>query len=445
MNKAQRPNLGLFTDLYELTMAQAYHAQGLDEEAVFDLYVRTLPAQRNYLVACGIESALRQLQAYRFPADALDYLSSLGRFSPAFLDTLANFRFRGHVDAVSEGTIVFGMEPILQLRAPIIEAQLVETLILNQVHFETVIASKGARLVEAAGGKDVIDFGARRAHGVDAGVQAARALYVAGFSATSNVLAGQRFGIPVVGTMAHSYIQAHADELTAFREFTQVFPETTLLVDTYDTADGVGHVIQLAQELGNAFRVRAIRLDSGDLAAHAVESRSRLDAAGLQGVRIVAGGGLDEHRIAALRAAPIDVFAVGTSAVTSEDAPALEAVYKLAAYGGAGRLKLSQGKWSLPGRKQVFRQSEGPAPADVIGLAGESLPGEPLLRPVMRDGTPLTDPARGLLAARDRARQQREGLPDPIRGLAPATTPYSVSVSPALEREQARVRHALGY
>lgn len=440
-----RPGLGLFTDLYELTMAQAYHDQGFDQEAVFDLFVRRLPAQRNYLVACGIDSALRQIQAYRFPPEALEYLSSLGRFSPAFLDTLADFRFRGHVDAVPEGAIVFGMEPILQLRAPILQAQLLETLILNQVHFETLIASKGARLVEAAGTKDVIDFGARRAHGIDAGLQAARALYVAGFSATSNLLAGQRFGIPVVGTMAHSYIQAHADELTAFREFTRVFPETTLLVDTYDTADGVGHVIQLAQELGDAFRVRAIRLDSGDLAAHAVQSRSRLDAAGLQGVRIVAGGGLDEHRIAALRAAPIDVFAVGTSAVTSEDAPALEAVYKLAAYGGTGRLKLSQGKAALPGRKQVFRQWQGTAPADVIGLASESLPGEPLLRPVMRDGEPLTDPDGGLSAARDRARRGRQRLPGPIRALDLATTPYSVTLSPALEREQARLRRDLGY
>ncbi len=446
MNGARGGEPALFTDLYELTMAQAYHERGMNADAVFDLFVRRLPPERNYLLVCGVEAALDALEAFRFSAPALAYLESLGLFSAPFLERLAGFRFTGTVEAAPEGTVLFAEEPILQVTAPVLEAQVVETLVLNQVHFETVVASKGARVVVAAGGKSSVEFGSRRAHGFDAGVRAARALFVAGFDGTSNLQAGERYGIPVVGTMAHSYIQAHGDEMAAFRDFVSVFPETVLLVDTYDTLAGVENTIRLARELGNSFRVRGIRLDSGDLGALARAARARLDAAGLERLQIVASGGLDEAKVAALRDAPIDVFAVGTNAATSADAPALDAVYKLSAYGGEGRMKLSTTKATLPGRKQVFREQRGGvALADVIGRDDERLPGEPLLRTVMREGRRLAPRPEGLGRAQERARGEVARLPAAVRALAPATPPYPVSISAALAAEQARVRGALGY
>ena len=446
MNGARGGQPALFTDLYELTMGQAYHERSMNGEAVFDLFVRRLPPQRNYLLACGLEAALDALEAFHFSTQALAYLESLGIFSASFLERLARFRFSGMVEAIPEGTVVFADEPLLQVTAPLLEAQVVETLVLNQVHFETVVASKGTRVVEAAGGKSVVEFGSRRAHGFDAGVRAARALYVAGYTGTSNLQAGERYDIPVVGTMAHSYIQAHVDEMSAFRDFTAVFPETILLVDTYDTLAGVENAISLARELGVEFRVQGIRLDSGDLGALARTARARLDAAGLQQLQIVASGGQDEKRVAALRETPIDVFAVGTSTATAADAPTLDAVYKLSAYNGEGRMKLSATKATLPGRKQVFREEEeGVAVADVIGRSDEHLPGEPLLRTVMRDGHRLESATTGLGAAQDRARRQVGSLPEALRALEPAPTPYPVSISPALEAAATRVRRTLGY
>jgi len=427
----------LFTDLYELTMLQAYHAEGLRETAVFSLFVRRLPPGRNFLLACGLEQVLDYLERLRFEAEDLAWLRSLGRFSDGFLDWLRDFRFTGAVHALPEGTLVFGGEPILEVTAPLPEAQVIETFVINQMQLQTLLASKAARAVAAAAGRPVVDFGARRMHGLDAAVMAARAFHIAGVAATSNVLAGRRFGLPLSGTMAHSYVQAHDSETEAFRAFARLYPDGVLLVDSYDTLEGVRRVIALARELGEAFRIRAVRLDSGDLGALARAARALLDAAGLQRVEIFASGGLDETRIAALLAAgaPIDGFGVGTAMGVSEDAPGLDIAYKLCEYAGRGRLKLSPGKPILPGRKQVFRRErDGEAEGDTIARAGERLPGRPLLRPVMRDGRRLAEGRESLEAMRARARAGIAALPARLRALEPAEPAYPVAVSPALRR-----------
>lgn len=434
--------LALFTDLYELTMLQAYFDAGMDGEAVFSLFVRRLPSQRNYLLACGLSEVLSCLEHLRFTADSLAYLASLGQFSDAFLDWLAGFRFTGTVHAMPEGTPVFANEPILEVVAPLAEAQLVETLVMNQIHLQTLLASKAARVVAAAQGRRAIDFGARRMHGADAALKAGRALYIAGIDATSNVLAGQVYGIPVAGTMAHSFIQACPDELTAFRRFTRSYPRTILLVDTYDTMRGIDHVIALSRELGRDFQVTAVRLDSGDLAALAKAARARLDAAGLGQVGIFLSGGLDEAEVARIieSGAPVDGFGVGTAMGVSADAPSLDLAYKLAAYEGRGRVKLSAGKPVLPGRKQVFRiEEEGRAVRDVIARADETLPGRPLLAPVMREGRRLPGTEIALADIRSHAAAERARLPERLCGLAPATPPYPVLVSDGLAAYQREV------
>jgi len=445
MTDAIAPDQALFTDLYELKMLQAYRRERMAGIAVFDLFVRSLPPGRGFLLAAGIEDALDYLEQLRFRPDELDYLAGLGDFSPEFVASLAAFRFTGRVRAVAEGTPVFPHQPLLEVIAPIAEAQLVETWLINQVSFQTLAASKGVRAVLAAHGKPVIDFGARRAQGSDAALKAARAFHLAGFHSTSNVLAGQRFGIPVTGTMAHSYIEAHDDELAALREFAALYPATTLLVDTYDTEAGIRRVIELARELGPKFQVGAVRLDSGDLAALARRARTLLDGAGLHRVRIVASGGLDEYAIAALEAsgAPIDSYAVGTGVITSDDAPALDSAYKLVEYDGTGRMKLSPRKATLPGRKQVFRDFPGGiAHGDVIALHDEMLPGEPLLREVMRDGRRLH--AREPLAAqRERAARELARLPPPLLALDAAPDLYPVHIGDRLRIERERLRAAL--
>lgn len=438
----------LFTDLYELKMLQAYHRERMEDIAVFDLFVRKLPPERNFLLAAGIDDALRYLEELHFEDAELAYLKSLGQFTPEFLDWLSGYRFGGSVWAVPEGTPVFADEPILEVVAPIAEAQLVETYLLNQISFQTLVASKGVRSVLAARGKPVIDFGARRAQGTDAALKGARALHIAGFHSTSNMLAGQRYELPVTaGTMAHSYIEAHDDEAGAFREFAVLYPDTTLLVDTYDTEAGVHRVVELAQQLGAAFQVRSIRLDSGDLGALAHSAREILDAAGLAQVGIIASGGLDEYAIAALvnAGAPIDAYAVGTSVITSADAPKLDTAYKLVEYAGRGRMKLSTDKASLPGRKQVFRRFDGDlADGDLIALRDEPSDGEPLLREMMRNGRRLTSASPSLAESRVHAARQLAHLPSG-RSLAPAdTTTYPVRVSDALRAEQARVGARLG-
>ncbi|HUF77764.1 MAG TPA: nicotinate phosphoribosyltransferase [Thermoanaerobaculia bacterium] len=436
-------NAALLTDLYELTMLQAYWREGMADEAVFSLYYRTLPDDRSYLLACGLDDALRFLETLSFDQDALEYLAAHGGFSREFLGWLGELRFAGDVWALPEGTPVFPEEPLLEVRAPIAQAQLAESFVMNQVHLQTVLASKAVRVVEAARGRAVIDFGLRRMHGTDAAMKGARAYWVAGLAATSNVLAGRVYGVPIAGTMAHSFVQAHEDELTAFRAFARLYPDTVLLVDTYDTLLGIDRVIELARELGDAFRVRAVRLDSGDLAALAVEARRRLDAAGLHRVEVFASGGLDEHRIAELvaRGAPIDGFGVGTRMGVSEDAPALDMAYKLTAYAGEGRLKLSPGKKILPGRKQVFRiEGEGRAVRDVIARADEEgLPGRPLLVQVMAGGERLAAGRTTIDQARERARDEIARLPERLRALAPADPPYPVEVSAGLRKLQEEV------
>ena len=434
--------LALFTDLYELTMLQAYVEEGMTEQAVFTLFVRRLPKRRNLLLACGVDSVLDFLETVRFSEEDLAYLNSLGLFSDRFLVWLRDFRFTGEVYAVPEGTPVFSNEPLLEVVAPMPEAQLIETFVMNQVHVQTVQASKAQRVVTAAKGRSVVDFGARRMHGIDAALKSARAFWIGGVASTSNVLAGKLYGVPVAGTMAHSYIQAHENEMAAFRSFAQVFPETVLLVDTYDTLDGVRKVIELAKDLGKDFKVKAVRLDSGDLLMLSKESRRLLDEAGLEKVEIFASGGLNEDVITNLLTsnAPIDGFGVGTSMGVSSDAPDLDIAYKLSEYAGKGRLKLSTGKPILPGRKQVFRIEEnGKDVRDVIACADEDPVGRPLLVPMMRKGKRLPAGMVDLNTARQYAQEQMARLPEPVRAITPADPPYPVEVSEKLSDLQQRI------
>jgi nicotinate phosphoribosyltransferase len=429
----------LLTDLYELTMLQAYFEEQMREVAVFSLFVRRLPERRNYLMACGLDDVLAFLETLRFDQAALTYLDSLGRFSTRFLQYLDQLRFTGDVYAVPEGTPVFANEPLVEIEAPIAEAQLVETFVMNQVHLQTVLASKASRVVEAARGRQVVDFGWRRMHGTDAGLKAARAFHIAGVHATSNLAAGQAYGIPVAGTLAHSYIQAHDDEYEAFRAFARLYPDTVLLVDTYDTLVGIHKVVDLARELGPSFRISAVRLDSGDLGDLAFKARRLLDDAGLQRVTIFASGGLNEDEIAGLMAAgaPIDGFGVGTDMGVSRDAPSLDIAYKLVEYAGRPRMKLSTGKVLLPGRKQIFRvERDGMPDHDVLGRRDDDPCGRALLQRVMAGGQRCTAGRVTLGGARVHAKEELDCLPPRLRGLEPASPPYLVDLSPALTQDR---------
>lgn len=435
-------NAALLTDLYELTMLQAYMREELVQEAVFSLFVRRLPQNRNFLLACGLEDVLRYLESLRFDEDALAHLAGREEFSAEFVEWLARFRFTGDVYALPEGTPFFPHEPILEVVAPLPEAQLIETFVMNQIHVQTVLATKAARVVRAAAGRPVVDFGLRRMQGADAGVKGARAFCVGGIAATSNVLAGRVYGIPLAGTMGHSYVQAHEDELAAFRAFARTYPDSVLLVDTYDTLEGVRNVIRLAEELGEEFRISAIRLDSGDLGGLAVASRALLDEAGLERVRIFASGGLDEHEIARLvnTDAPIDAFGVGTVLGVSADAPALDLAYKLGSYAGRGRTKLSPGKEIIPGRKQIFRVEVGErAIRDVVGRPDEFGAGRSLLRKVMERGARTRHGRVGLSEARQTARHEVSLLPDRLHSLTTADPPYSVWFSERMDTERSEV------
>ena len=433
--------VALLTDLYEFAMVDAYLDEDMHDEAVFSLFVRRMPARRNFLLACGLEDVLRYLETLHFTPEQVDYLASLGRFSDRLVHYLERFRFSGEVSAVREGTPIFGEEPLLEVVAPLPEAQLLETYLLNQMHLQTMAASKAVRIAQAAAGRPLMEFGLRRMHGADAGVKVARAAFIAGVDSSSNVLAGQRYGVPMSGTMAHSFVQAHDDELKAFRAFARCFPETTLLVDTYDTLRGVQHVIRLARELGDGFHVRAIRLDSGDLLALSRAARQMLDDAGLGHLKIIGSGNMDEDTLAWLvsQQAPIDGFGVGTALGVSSDAPCLDMVYKLVSYGGKDRIKLSAAKVLYPGRKQIFRMEEdGVARKDVLARHGEQLPGRPLLQPVMRRGTRLPGSSPSLTEIREYAQHEVQSLPPALRGLEPLTPPYRVEISHVLAwtREQ---------
>jgi nicotinate phosphoribosyltransferase len=422
----------LLTDLYELSMLEAYRAHGMAETAVFELFVRRLPPERGFLVAAGLEQVVKFLETMRFSTEELDWLRASGTFAAEFVDSLATLRFTGDVDAMPEGTVFFADEPVLQVTAPLPEAQLVETRLINLVHFQTIIASKAARMVLAAPGKQLLDFGLRRAHGAEAGLLAARASYLAGFAGTATVLAGRDFGIPIVGTMAHSFVQAHDDEATAFERFARIRPKAlTLLIDTYDTERGATIVADLAPRLAaDGITISAVRLDSGDLAAHARAVRAILDAAGLQEIRIFASGGLDEHSLMALcqAGAPIDGFGVGTSLTTSSDAPALDCAYKLQEYAGRPRRKRSEGKATWPGRKQVWRRHNADLTiaGDVIALTSEMVDGEPLLRPIMRNGRRVSG-LPDLEAAKRHAAGSLAQLPAPLRRLETLPVPIEIS------------------
>ena len=435
----------LFTDLYELTMAQAYAAEHMDQLAVFELTFRKMPANRNYIVAAGISDVLEFLVNFRFSSEELDYLRTRREFSEVFLRRLQHLRFTGDVYAVPEGTLVFPNEPLVQVIAPVLEAQLAETLVLNQIHFQSLAAAKAARVVEAAKGRSVVDFGSRRAHGTDAALKVARATYLVGGAGTSNVLAGMTYGIPVFGTMAHSYVQAHDSEAASFETFAALYPETTLLVDTYDTLEGVRKVIDLGRKLGDQFRVRAVRLDSGDLGSLASQTRKLLDEAGLEHVMIFASSSLDEYQIQDLvnAGAPIDAFGVGTKLAVMEGASHLDMAYKLVEYGGKGRLKLSTKKVLHPGRKQVFRQLDaGQMVGDVIARFDEDLHGEKLLQPVMSQGRPIS--YVDLEQSRRRFRLELQRLSKHLRRLEPSSAPYPVSFSERLEDDLDKIRREIG-
>jgi nicotinate phosphoribosyltransferase len=426
----------LSVDLYELTMLEAYFEHGTTESASFELFVRRLPKARGFLVAAGLEQALDFLEGLRFSQEEISWLASTGRFRSSFMDRLRDLRFSGDVDAMPEGTVFFAEEPILRVTAPLPEAQLVETRLLNLVHYETLIASKAARVVLAAGGKSVIDFGLRRAHGAEAGLLAARAAFIAGFDGTSNVLAEARFGVPAFGTMAHSFVEVHADESEAFEHFVNAHPgDAGLLLDTYDTEAAARKVVALAGRLEAAGRgVRAVRLDSGDLAEHARRVRRILDEGGLASTRILASSGLDELAILKLVAggAPIDAFATGTRVVTSADAPYLDAAYKLVEYAGVPRFKKSEGKATWPGKKQVFRSydTEGRITRDVLAPAEEPTSGVPLLRRVMERGRRI-EPGPTLAEVRRYAAEQASTLPERLLRLETGS-PVAVDVTHTL-------------
>ena len=440
--------MGLLTDLYELTMAQSYFAEGMDGEATFSLYVRDFPSHRGYMVAAGIEDALHCLEAVSFDDESVEYLDRTGIFSDDFLEYLRRFRFEGSVRSIPEGAVFFADEPILEVSGAIISAQLAETIVINQVQYQTLLATKSARCVQAAEGRPLADFAARRTHGGEASLRMAKASYIAGFGATSNVLAARRYGIPPTGTMAHSYITAFGDEDAAFRAYSRMFPDRSiLLLDTYDTIDAARTATVVAREMeAEGRRLTGVRLDSGDFDALSREVRSILDEAGLDYVRIVASGGLDEYELERLvqGGAPIDMFGVGTRVGVSADAPYCDMVYKMVGYDGRPVMKLSAGKASLPGAKQVFRHidDDGAMLGDVIGLDGEDAPeGQPLLSTVMVDGGRIAPP-QSVVDARQRVSDSLERLPAQYKMLHnPAR--YPVSISAGLERLEKGIRAGL--
>jgi nicotinate phosphoribosyltransferase len=434
----------LLTDLYQINMIQAYLDHGVTETAVFELFVRNLPARRGFLVAAGLEQALHYLESLQFFPAEIEWLRSTERFRTNLLDYLAAFRFTGDVHAMPEGAVFFANEPILRVTAPLPQAQFVESRLINILHYQTLIAAKAARVTLAAPNKVLVDFGFRRAHGAEAGLMAARASYIVGFAGTATVLAGQEFGIPIYGTMAHSFIESFDDEVAAFAAFAQARPDNlVLLIDTYDTEAAARKVVALAPKLKEAgITIRAVRLDSGDLVALSRSVRAILDAGGLRDVTIFASGGLDEDSLIAFAQAnaPIDGFGIGTSMTTSSDVPSLDVVYKLQDYADVARRKRSANKATWPGRKQVWRRYgaddrmigdtltlETPTPRSPASGGGKGGGGEPLLELVMQNGRRLHPPA-ALDDIRRHAKSELERLPEPLRRLE-AGAAYPVEVS----------------
>jgi nicotinate phosphoribosyltransferase len=426
----------LLTDLYQLNMIQAYLDHGDTATAVFEFFARTLPARRGFLVAAGLEQALDFLQDLRFSAAEIEWLNGTGRFKQNLLDYLREFRFSGDVHAMPEGTVFFANEPILRVTAPLPQAQFVESRLIHILHFQSLVAAKAARMRLAAPNKLLVDFGLRRAHGAEAGLMAARASYLVGFAGTATVLAGEMFGIPLYGTMAHSFVEAFDDELAAFEAFARSRPDNiVLLLDTYDSAAAARKVVALAPRLkAAAIAIRGVRLDSGDLVALAKSVRGILDQGGLADVTIFVSGGLDEDSLAtfARADAPIDGIGIGTSMTTSSDVPAIDCVYKLQEYAGVARRKRSENKATWPGRKQVWRRygADGRMVGDTLALEGHDKPGQPLLQPVMQGGRRLR-PTPPLDEIRQHVTRELQRLPEALRRLEPGTT-YPVEVAAEL-------------
>ena len=427
----------LLTDLYQLTMLQGYMEQGMEETAVFEFFVRRMPEQRGFFMAAGLEQLVEFLEHIHFTPWELDWIEKSRLFSKSFVDYLARLTFSGDLHAMPEGTVFFPNEPIVRVTAPLPQAQLIETRLINLLQFQTLISSKAARSVLVAEGKPLIDFGLRRAHGAEAGLLAARASYLAGFAGSATVLAQPMFGVPVFGTMAHSFIQAHSWETEAFEHFAEAQPDNViLLIDTYDTEEGAKKVVKLAPRLKEqGIAVKGVRLDSGDLTHHAFKVRRILDDGGLQTVQITASGNLDEYAIQAMMTAkaPIDLLAVGTKMTVSADVPYLDCAYKLQEYAGLARRKKSEGKTTWPGRKQVYRQynQEGRIDYDVLTIADDPQNGEALIQPVMEGGKRIGSPVT-LMRSREHASVQLGRLPEPLRHLQKGTS-VEVKVSPALK------------
>jgi nicotinate phosphoribosyltransferase len=423
----------LLIDLYELTMAASYHARGLNDIATFELSARHLRPGRTFLMCAGLETAIGYLESVCFDDDAVGYMRGLGLFGEDFLSYLREIRFTGDVHAIPEGEVVFAGEPLLRVTAPRIEAQIAETFVLNAYGHATATASKAARVVLAADGRPVVDFSARRNAGADASVQAARSSWIAGWAGTSNIAAGKQLGIPVYGTMAHSYVLSFADEAAAFEAYAQDFPTScVLLIDTFDVEQGARHAAGIA---ARGHDVRAVRIDSGDLGELARAVRAILDDAGLQRTGIFLSGDLDEYRIRDLLAAgtPASAFGVGTELATPADAPSLGLIYKLVDDAQGAKAKLSTGKSTVPAVKQVWRRV---GDGDVIGLEGEELDGRPLLAPVMRDGRRVGPPG-SIAEARNRAAAEVRTLPARLREIrdpGDEPEPYPVELSPGLRR-----------
>jgi nicotinate phosphoribosyltransferase len=437
-------NLALLTDLYQLTMAQAYFQSQRLAPATFSLFIRSYPPNRSYFVAAGLRDVLEFLERFRIDSAGIYYLRSRRMFTDDFLDFLQGLKFTGDVWALPEGRLFFKDEPVMEVTAPIVEAQIVETVIINQIHFQSLIATKAARCVQAAGARSVVDFSLRRTHGIDAGMKVARASYLAGFAGTSNVRAGQRYAIPVVGTMAHSFVSSFEHEIDAFRAFISSFPNhSTLLIDTYDTVEGAHKAVQVAREMAaRGQRLQGVRIDSGDLAKLALEVRKIFDEAGLKDVKIIGSGGLDEYDLADFSDAdiPYDSYGVGTKMGVSADTPWSDIAYKLVEYKDRSVLKLSPGKVSLPAKKQVFRISheQGQLHKDIIALRGENVAGaESLLKRVMTEGK-ITAPLPSLEESRSGFLSEFAKLPEPIKRIRNSEN-YLVEHSSGLQEHCATV------
>jgi nicotinate phosphoribosyltransferase len=431
------PGSPLTTDLYELNMIQAYLDRGENKEAVFEFFVRRLPPRRGFMLAAGLEDALTYLETLKFSAAEIVWLKSTKRFRANLIDFLEGFRFAGDVHAMPEGTACFPGEPLLRITAPLPQAQLVETRLINILHYQTLIASKAARMVLAAPGKILSDFGLRTAHGAEAGLYSARASYLAGFAGAANVLAGERYGVPIVGTMAHSFVQVHDNEMQAFEDFARARPDgVILLIDTYNTEAGARKVVDLAPRLkADGISIRGVRIDSGDLTASARKVRDILDAGGLKDVIILVSGGINEDVLQTMmrEGAPINGFGIGVNLAASIDVPAFDCAYKLQEYAGKPKRKLSEGKATWPGRKQVWRAYDpgGRMAGDILSVESDRQPGEALIMPVMRGGRRVAA-AETLATIRERAARDLARLPEPLRKLESAAT-YPVTVAHALE------------